>query len=387
MIDTGTRNECGFIDIVGKSNSVHRTLDDIAMVAAADSTVLIWDDDDLSTSMFEEIVGSSEAIRRVTEQVIRVAPSDATVLITGESGTGKELIARAIHKRSRRSRSVLTSMNCAVTPPSLMAAELFGYEKGAFTGANQRHSGRFEVANHGTIFLDEIGEMPPETQVALLRVIQEREFERVGGTQSVPLDVRVIAATNCDLPSAVRSGKFRLDLFYRLNVFPIRVPPLRERPEDTLLLAKHFIERCSARVGKRIRRVESRTATLLKGYHWPGNIRELQNVIERAMILCDSDTLVVEEAWLHPEADYSKATTVRLKSTTLKEVDRTFIVQALEESGWMIGGPEGAAARLGLARTTLLYKMKRLGIFRPSHSRGVRIPVVKLVCSESKAGS
>src|ERR1700756_582343 len=235
-------------------------------------------DEVLSTSMFEEIVGTSDAICRVTAQVMRVAPSDATVLITGESGTGKELIARAIHKRSRRSGSVFTRMNCAVTPPSLMAAELFGYEKGAFTGANQRHAGRFEVANHGTIFLDEIGEMPNETQVALLRVLQEREFERVGGTQSIPVDVRGIAATNCDLPAAVLSGKFRLDLFYRLNVFPIHVPPLRERPEDIILLAKYFIERYAAKEGKRIRRVEKRTLEVLAGYGWPGNIRELQNV-------------------------------------------------------------------------------------------------------------
>src|SRR5271165_495432 len=260
-------------------------------------------DEVLSASMFEEIVGSSEAIRGATAQVMRVAPFDATVLITGESGTGKELIARAIHKRSRRSRSVYTRMNCAVTPPSLMAAELFGYERGAFTGANQRHAGRFEVANHGTIFLDEIGDMPSETQVALLRVLQEREFERVGGTQSIPVDVRVIAATNCDLQSAVRSGKFRLDLFCRLNVFPIHVPPLRERPEDILLLAKYFIERYAAKEGERIRRVEKRTAKLLEGYHWPGNIRELQNVVERAMILCDTDTFSVEAAWLRSEPE------------------------------------------------------------------------------------
>jgi transcriptional regulator with GAF, ATPase, and Fis domain len=228
-----------------------------------DEETLHLRDEVLSTSMFEEIVGASEAISRVTAQVRRVAPSDATVLITGESGTGKELIARAIHKRSRRLRRVFTRMNCAATPPSLMAAELFGYEKGAFTGANQRHAGRFEVANHGTMFLDEIGEMPSETQVALLRVLQEREFERVGGTQCIPVDVRVIAATNSDLPAAVRSGKFRLDLFYRLNVFPIHVPPLRERPEDILLLAKYFIERYAANEGKRIRRVEKRTAELL----------------------------------------------------------------------------------------------------------------------------
>ncbi len=334
------------------------------------------DADIFTASMFEEIVGSSKAICRVTEQVMRVAPSDATVLITGESGTGKEMIARAIHKRSRRSRSVFTKMNCAVTPPSLMAAELFGYEKGAFTGANQRHSGRFEVANHGTMFFDEIGEMPTETQVALLRVLQEREFERVGGTQSLPVDVRVVAATNCDLPSAVRSGKFRLDLFYRVNVFPIRAPPLRERPEDILLLAKYFIERFAAKEGRKIRKIGSRAATLLEGYHWPGNIRELQNVIQRAMILCDSDTLFVEEAWLRP-SDRLETVTVTSKSATLKEVDRALILQTLDASGWLIGGPEGAAVRLGLARTTLLYRMKRLGIFRPAR-RGIRIPEAEL---------
>jgi formate hydrogenlyase transcriptional activator len=314
-------------------------------------------DEVLSMSMFEEIVGSSDAIRRVTAQVMRVAPSDATVLITGESGTGKELIARAIHKRSRRSRSVFTKMNCAVTPSSLMAAELFGYEKGAFTGANQRHAGRFEVANHGTIFLDEIGEMPSETQVALLRVLQEREFERVGGTQSIPVDVRVIAATNCDLPAAVRSGKFRLDLFYRLNVFPIHVPSLRERPEDILLLAKYFIERYAAKEGKRIRRVEKRTAELLEGYHWPGNIRELQNVIERAVILCDSDMFFVEEAWLQPEPEPE----VGLQPSLINQ-ERELIEAALAETGGRIAGPDGAARRLGVPRTTLEYKIKSLRI-------------------------
>ena len=210
----------------------------------------------VATSMFEEIVGSSKAICRVTAQVNRVAPSDATVLITGESGTGKELIARAIHRRSGRSQLPFSRMNCAATPPSLIAAELFGYEKGAFTGANVRRAGRFEIANHGTLFLDEIGDVPAETQVALLRVLQEREFERVGGTQSIPIDVRVIAATNCDLAAAVRSGEFRLDLFYRLNVFPIHVPALRERPEDVSLLAKYFIGRYAAKLGKRIRRVD-----------------------------------------------------------------------------------------------------------------------------------
>src|SRR5579863_9974436 len=314
-------------------------------------------DEILSTSMFEEIVGSSEAICRVTAQVMRVAPSDATVLITGESGTGKELIARAIHKRSRRSRAAFTKMNCAVTPTSLMAAELFGYEKGAFTGANQRHAGRFEVANHGTIFLDEIGEMPSETQVALLRVLQEREFERVGGTQSVPVDVRVIAATNCDLTAAVRSREFRLDLFYRLNVFPIHVPPLRERPEDILLLAKYFIGRYAPKLGKRIRRVDKRTAELLEAYQWPGNIRELQNVIERAMILCDTDTFFVEQAWLQPEAEPR----VGLQPSLIKQ-ERELIEAALAETRGRISGPEGAARRLGVPRTTLEYKIKSLRI-------------------------
>jgi formate hydrogenlyase transcriptional activator len=314
-------------------------------------------DEALSTSMFEEIVGSSEEICRVTAQVMRVAPCDATVLITGESGTGKELIARAIHKRSRRSRSVFTKMNCAVTPSSLMAAELFGYEKGAFTGANQRHAGRFEVANHGTMFLDEIGEMPSETQVALLRVLQEHEFERVGGTQSIPVDVRVIAATNCDLPSAVRSGKFRLDLFYRLNVFPIHVPPLRERPEDILLLAKYFIERYAAKEGKRIRRLEKRTTELLDGYHWPGNIRELQNVIERAMIFCDSDTFFVEEAWLQPEPEPR----VGLQPFLINQ-ERELIEVALAETRGRISGPDGAATRLRVPRTTLESKIKSLRI-------------------------
>ncbi len=314
-------------------------------------------DEVLSTAMFEDIVGSSEAICRVTAQVIRVAPCDATVLIIGETGTGKELIARAIQKRSRRSRSVFTRMNCAVIPPSLVAAELFGYEKGAFTGANQRHAGRFEVANHGTIFLDEIGEMPGETQVALLRVLQEREFERVGGTQSIPVDVRVIAATNCDLPSAIRSGKFRLDLFYRLNVFPIHVPPLREHPEDILLLAKFFIERYAAKERKRIRRIEKGTAELLEGYHWPGNIRELQNVIERAIIFCDSDTFFVEKAWLQPEAEPP----VGLQPSLLTQ-ERELIEAALVETRGRISGPDGAAKRLGVPRTTLESRIKILRI-------------------------
>jgi formate hydrogenlyase transcriptional activator len=319
----------------------------------------------LSSSMFEEIVGSSEAICRVTAQVMKVALSDATVLITGESGTGKELIARAVHKRSCRSRAAFTRMNCAVVPSSLVAAELFGYEKGAFTGANQRHAGRFEVANHGTIFLDEIGDMPGEAQVALLRVLQEHEFERVGGTQSIPVDVRVIAATNCDLPSAVRSGKFRLDLFYRLNVFPIHVPALRDRPEDIVLLAKYFIARYAAKSAKRIRRVEKRTAQLLEAYDWPGNIRELQNVIERAMIFCDSDTFSVEESWLQSESERD----VSLRPCLLKQ-QREIIEGALAQTHGRVAGPKGAAAKLGMPRTTLESQIKSLRIDKNRYRSG-----------------
>jgi formate hydrogenlyase transcriptional activator len=327
----------------------------------------------VSTSMFEEIVGSSEAISRVTAQVKRVAPSDATVLITGESGTGKELIARAIHRRSGRSRLPFTRMNCAVTPPSLIAAELFGYEKGAFTGANQRRAGRFEIANHGTLFLDEIGDVPAETQVALLRVLQEREFERVGGTQSIPVDVRVIAATNCDLAAAVRSREFRLDLFYRLNVFPVHVPPLRERPEDILLLAKYFIGRYAAKLGKRIRRVDKRTAELLEAYRWPGNIRELQNVIERAMILCDTETFSVESPWLRSEPEPR----LNLQPVLINQ-ERELIEAALAESRGRISGPDGAARRLGVPRTTLEYKIKNLRINKYRYRFDAREPSSKL---------
>jgi formate hydrogenlyase transcriptional activator len=320
-----------------------------------------------ATQMFEEIVGSSEAITRVTAQVMRVASSDATVLITGETGTGKELIARAIHRRSLRSRSPFVRMNCAATPASLITAELFGYEKGAFTGATQRHAGRFEVANHGTLFLDEIGDVSAETQVALLRVLQEREFERVGGTQSIPVDVRVIAATNCDLPAAVRSGDFRRDLFYRLNVFPIRAPSLRERPEDILLLAEYFMERYAAKMGKNIRRVDKRTAQLLESYHWPGNIRELQNVIERAMILCDAETFSVDEAWLQPESERR----LQLQPSLMNQ-ERELIETALEETRGRVSGPQGAARRLGVPRTTLESKIKSLGINKHRFRMGAR---------------
>jgi formate hydrogenlyase transcriptional activator len=310
-----------------------------------------------AASKFEQIVGSSAAICRVTAQIARVAHSEATVLITGESGTGKELVAQAIHRRSRRSRFPFIRINCAAIPPSLIASELFGYEKGAFTGADQRRAGRFESANHGTIFLDEIGDMPAETQVALLRVLQEREFERVGGTQPIPVDARVIAATNCDLPAATRAGRFRLDLFYRLNIFPIDVPPLRERREDILPLAKYFIELYAAKVGKKVRSIEKRTARLLKGYSWPGNIRELQNVVERSTILCDSDAFCVEEEWLQQETEPPAHLRPALTS-----LEREVIEAALVESRGRISGPRGAAGRLGMPRTTLESKIKSLRI-------------------------
>jgi formate hydrogenlyase transcriptional activator len=340
----------------------------------ADGSVALHlpDDDIISTSMFEEIVGCSEAICRVNAQVIRVAPSDATVLIMGESGTGKELIARAVHRRSGRSRCPFISMNCAATPPALIAADLFGHEKGAFTGANQRRAGRFEVANHGTLFLDEIGDMPAETQVSLLRVLQEREFERVGGNRGIPVDVRVIAATNCDLSAAVESREFRLDLFYRLNVFPIRVPPLRERREDILLLAKYFIGRYAANAGKRIRNVDKRTAQLLEDYHWPGNIRELQNVIQRAVILCITETLAVEEAWLSSTSDSLNGTESRQSSG-----EKECIEAALAECRGRISGPRGAATRLGIPRTTLEAMIKRLTINKYKYQFAYSVPSSK----------
>src|SRR5246500_1594244 len=259
------------------------------------------------SSMFEEIVGSSEALRTVLAQIAKVAPTDSTVLIQGETGTGKELIARAIHNRSRRGSRAFIRVNCAAIPPSLIASELFGHEKGAFTGALQRRLGRFESADGGTIFLDEVGDLPPETQVALLRVLQEREFERVGGSQTVSVDVRVLAATNRDLSTAVGESTFRQDLFYRLNIFPIRIPALRERVDDIPLLVGYLIDRYAQKAGKKIRNINKKTLDLFQTYDWPGNIRELQNVIERAVILCDGETFSVDETWLTRVAPKSSA--------------------------------------------------------------------------------
>jgi len=320
-------------------------------------------EDIVRSSMFEEIVGSSEPLRRVLVQVSKVAPTDSTVLVLGETGTGKELIARAIHNRSTRSNRAFIRVNCAAIPQSLIASELFGHEKGSFTGATQRRLGRFESADGGTIFLDEIGDLPPETQVALLRVLQEREFERVGGTQSVSVDVRVIAATNRDLTSAVAEGRFRQDLFYRLNVFPIRLPALRERIGDISLLVGYLIERYAKKLGKKIRNIDKKTVELFHAYDWPGNIRELQNVVERAVILSEGETFFVDETWLTHMTPKPAATTAPLVAD-LVEHEREILEAALRESEGVVGGPTGAAVKLGIPRQTLESKIRKLGINR-----------------------
>jgi len=281
------------------------------------------------------------------------------VLITGETGTGKELVARAIHKRSKRSMKPFVSVNCAALQPSLIASELFGHEKGAFTGAQQRRMGRFELAEGGTIFLDEVGDLPPETQIALLRVLQEHQFERVGGSQSIATDVRVIAATNRDLKASTTDGSFRLDLFYRLNVFPIEMPPLRERKEDIPLLVNYFLQKYSAKAGKKIRTLDENSLRLLKSYHWPGNIRELQNVMERAVILAEGEIISIDESWLTPDATQQPA---GLLPAQLSDQQRRTIESALRQSRGRIGGPSGAAARLGIPVSTLHSKIKALKI-------------------------
>jgi formate hydrogenlyase transcriptional activator len=313
------------------------------------------------SSMFEEIVGSSEAIRKVLTQVTKVAPSDSTVLVLGETGTGKELIARAIHQRSKRASRLLIRVNCAAIPAPLIASELFGHEKGAFTGALQRRLGRFELADGGTIFLDEIGDLPAETQIALLRVLQEREIERVGGSQSISVDVRVLAATNRDLKAAMAAGTFRQDLFYRLNVFPIQIPSLRERVDDIPLLVTYLIERYAKKAGKKIRNIQKETLKLFQAYDWPGNIRELQNVIERAVVLCDSETFSVDETWLKPDGHRLSGSVVPL-GATLAEHEKEIIEAALTDCGGQVSGPTGAAAKLGLPRQTLESKITALGI-------------------------
>jgi PAS domain S-box-containing protein len=312
-------------------------------------------------SMFEEIIGTSPALQEVLSRVAKVAPSDSTVLITGETGTGKELVARAIHKRSQRAGRAFVSVNCAAIPSSLIASELFGHEKGAFTGALQRRIGRFELAEGGTLFLDEVGELPAETQVALLRVLQEREFERVGSSQPISSNVRVLAATNRNLGAAVAARTFRSDLFYRLNVFPIDVPPLRRRPEDIPLLVNYFIGRYSEKVAKKITGIEKRSLDLLSNYSWPGNIRELQNVIERSVILSESGVFAVDESWFAAQPAASDGSSASLNKRILEQ-EREMIEAALAVSNGRVSGTTGAAAKLGIPASTLESKIKTLGI-------------------------
>jgi PAS domain S-box-containing protein len=321
-------------------------------------------------SMFEEIVGTSPALKCVLSRISKVAPSDATVLITGETGTGKELVARAIHRRSDRASRSFVSVNCAAIPRDLIASELFGHEKGAFTGATQQRLGRFELANGGTIFLDEVGELPVETQIALLRVLQEHEFERVGGTRQIRSDVRVIAATNRDLQAAIGAGSFRNDLFYRLNVFPIEMPSLRERREDIPLLVEYFVDRYARKAGKNIKQVNKKTLELLQSYPWPGNIRELQNVIERSMILCDTAIFSIDESWLPPQPLLAGEPKSQVElSRRLLVQEKNMIEAALKEARGRVSGPAGAAVKLGIPRSTLESKIRSLKInknpFRP----------------------
>ena len=312
-------------------------------------------------SMFEEIVGTSPAMKAVLSRISKVAPSDSTVLITGETGTGKELVARAIHRISGRASRAFVSVNCAAIPRDLIPSELFGHEKGAFTGATQQRLGRFELANGGTLFLDEVGELPAETQIALLRVLQEHEFERVGGTRRIRADVRVIAATNRDLQAAIISGSFRSDLFYRLNVFPIEIPSLRERREDIPMLVEYFIDRYARKASKQIKRISKKTLELLQSYGWPGNIRELQNVIERSMILCETEIFSIDENWLPPPLALESKQQVGLRRRFLLQ-ERDMIETALKDTGGRVAGPTGAAVKLGMPRSTVESKIRSLKI-------------------------
>ncbi len=313
-------------------------------------------------SMFEDIVGSSEVLRKVLRQVTKVALSDSTVLILGETGTGKELIARAIHKRSKRASRAFIGVNCAAIPPSLIASELFGYEKGAFTGATQRRLGRFESASGGTLFLDEVGDLPLDIQIALLRVLQEREIQRVGGNTAISVDVRVLAATHRDLDVLVAEGKFREDLLYRLNVVPIVVPSLRERADDLPLLVEYFITRFGKNAGKKFRAIDDKTLNLFRAYGWPGNVRELQNVIERAVILSEGDICAVDETWLKRPSSHTAASPAFALSGVLHKREKEMIEAALAASNGRVSGPTGAAAKLGIPTKTLDSKIKRLGI-------------------------
>jgi transcriptional regulator with GAF, ATPase, and Fis domain len=312
-------------------------------------------------SMFEEVVGTSPVLQAVLARAAKVAPTDSTVLITGETGTGKELIARAIHKRSQRSARAFVSVNCAAIPQSLITSELFGHEKGAFTGATQRRPGRFELAEGGTLFLDEIGELPVETQIAILRVLQEREFERVGGTEALRADVRVIAATNRDLQGAITAGKFRSDLFYRLDVFPIALPPLRERKEDIPPLVSYFVDRFAKRAGRKIRGIRKSALDLLESYSWPGNIRELQNVIERSLIVCETDEFTIDKSWLSDVAMPTHSAD-QASIETFAPGERDLIEAALAQTKGKVSGSSGAAAKLGIPASTLESRIRSMKI-------------------------
>jgi PAS domain S-box-containing protein len=321
-------------------------------------------------SMFEEIVGASPALQTVLSRIAKVAPTASTVLITGETGTGKELVARAIHRRSQRASRPFVSVNCAAIPRDLIASELFGHEKGAFTGALQRRLGKFEVAEGGTLFLDEVGELPAETQIALLRVLQEHEFERVGGNQAIRTNVRVIAATNRDLQAAIAAGMFRSDLFYRLNVFPIEVPPLRSRKGDIAILVEYFIDRFARQAGRKIKSIDKKTLELVQVYPWPGNIRELQNVIERSVVLCETEVFSVDESWLSRASASPQRESPTLSKKPVLQEEKEIIEAVLAETKGRVSGPTGAAAKLGIPSTTLESKIKSLKINK-HHFKGI----------------
>jgi formate hydrogenlyase transcriptional activator len=328
------------------------------------SETIAYRGQDRAERAFEQIIGNSPALGSVLEQVECVGSTDSTVLIQGETGTGKELIARAIHNLSERRERTLVKVNCAAIPTGLLESELFGHEKGAFTGAIDRRIGRFELAHQGTIFLDEVEDIPLDLQSKLLRVLQEQEFERLGSSRTLRVDVRVVAATNADLAQMVEEKKFRSDLYYRLNVFPINVPPLRERPEDIPLLVHFFANKFAQQMRRPIESVPKETMAALVAYHWPGNIRELQNLIERAVILSRGSTLEIPLA----ELKQLPKTANHANGSTLETVERDHILKVLGDSKWVIGGPTGAAARLGINRTTLNHRMRKLGIIRPQPS-------------------
>jgi PAS domain S-box-containing protein len=354
--------ECGGIEFVGSVMDVtaqHKALEEIKRLRDElyKENIVLRDEID-QTSMFEEVVGASPALKAVLARAAKVAPTDSTVLIVGETGTGKELIARAIHKRSKRSERAFVSVNCAAIPSSLIMPELFGHEKGAFTGATKRRLGRFELAEGGTLFLDEVGDLPSETQIALLRVLQEREFERIGGTEVIRSDVRLIAATNRDLQAAMAAGSFRSDLYYRLNVFPINLPPLRKRREDIPLLVNYFVDRYAKRAGKKIERIRKKALEALQEYSWPGNVRELQNVIERSLIISETDEFSIDESWLVNEPQLL----ARPAPTDHTSTEQERIKAALAQSRGKVSGASGAAAKLGMPASTLESKIRTLKI-------------------------